>query len=177
MRLIASLLITVMYTKLQHKELYLLVLMLGVLLCVTALGGGLFGQSEPWFLQWQHKAFAGLCHQNPRRSFWINSTPMAVCSRCLGIYSGFAVLWALFPLRTDLIAVVKGNLKKVLAGIILLNGIDVAGNSLEFWENTLSSRYLMGTLIGISAAFILACGFIGTQQQKEEKHGTVGTSH
>ncbi len=166
-----------MYTKLQNKELYLLVLVLGLFLCITALGGGLFGQSGPWFLQWQHKAFAGLCHQDAQRSFWIGGIPMAVCSRCLGIYSSFAALWILFPLYTEPIGTIKGNRKKILTGVVLLNMADVVGNGLGFWENTLLSRFLMGSLIGMSAACILACGCIGTQQQKEENYGTVRTSH
>lgn len=165
-----------MRTKLQHKGLYLLVLVLALFTCLTALGGGLSGESGTWFQQWQHKAFAGLCHQDPQRSFWLNGSPMAVCTRCLGIYSGFTFLWILFPLHADIAGAIKGNGKKILTGIILLNIIDIGGSNLGFWENTLSSRYLMGVLIGMFAAFILARGFIGTPQSKKEKYGTVRTS-
>lgn len=164
-----------MWTNLKHKELYLLVLGLGLLICLTAVGGGLFNQTGPWFRHWQHKAFTGLCHQDPQRSFWINDTPMAVCSRCLGIYFGFTVLWILFPLRIHWVGSVKDYGKMILAGIVLLNILDITGNSLGLWENTLFSRYLMGMVIGMFAAIVLSLGFTGKQQQKGKHHGTVRT--
>jgi uncharacterized membrane protein len=35
--------------------------------------------------------FKGLCHQIPERSLIICGAPMAVCSRCAGIYAGIAI--------------------------------------------------------------------------------------
>lgn len=162
-----------MWLNLKHRELYLLVLGIGLLLSITALGGGLFYQSGPWFSHWQHKAFVGLCHQDPLRSFWINGAPMAVCSRCLGIYTGFALMWIVFPVRTDWLESIAGLGKKIMLAVLLVNVADVVGNNLDFWENTLSSRYLMGSIIGTSAALVLGCGFKGKQQHNQKHHGTV----
>ena len=37
------------------------------------------------------QAFSALCHQIPGRSPAVDGVPLAVCDRCLGIYSGFAL--------------------------------------------------------------------------------------
>ncbi|HEY3103646.1 MAG TPA: DUF2085 domain-containing protein, partial [Pyrinomonadaceae bacterium] len=37
-----------------------------------------------------YKFFSFLCHQIPERSFHIAGHKFAVCSRCTGLYSGFA---------------------------------------------------------------------------------------
>src|SRR5699024_9330561 len=117
----------------QNKSLYALTLSLSVLLVLIALGGGLWGQQSPWFLQWQHKLFHGLCHQIPERSFWINGQPMAVCSRCFGIYAGFlAGLISAFFIGAS---IKKGLPKKILLIVLILNIVDVIGNALNFWQN------------------------------------------
>lgn len=127
---------------------------------VTALGGGIFGQHGIWFNQWQHKLFAFLCHQDPGRSFWIGGTPMAVCSRCFGIYTGFLLGWFLFPLMESSMVVLNAYSKKVLAGAFILNIIDVIGNVLDIWQNTLGSRFLLGFLLGGAVVFVLGYEFI-----------------
>ena len=67
--------------------------------------------------------FSRLCHQNPARSFVVEGSPVAVCVRCLGIYCGFA-LTALLP---------RGKLpgRRLLAAALLLNLLDVAGETLH----------------------------------------------
>jgi uncharacterized membrane protein len=42
--------------------------------------------------------FSFVCHQIPERSFHLWGVPMAVCSRCSGVYVGFLVGVLLFPL-------------------------------------------------------------------------------
>lgn len=142
----------------QQKLLYGLAVVLSSVLVLIALGGGLFGQSEPWFLQLQHKLFADLCHQEPARSFWLNGQPMAVCSRCFGIYSGFFVgLITILFLEKKLKQL---NTKKILLVTLILNIVDVAGNLLGFWQNTLISRSIAGFLLGTTAALVLGQAFI-----------------
>jgi len=43
-------------------------------------------------------AFSGLCHQRPDRSFFIDGHKFGVCSRCTGIYFGFAFTLLVYPL-------------------------------------------------------------------------------
>lgn len=149
-----------MWRHLQQKRLYLVVFTISMLLFITGLGGGLFGQEGIWITQWQHHLFEGLCHQNPDRSFWIGGTPMAVCSRCIGIYSSFFLTWIGFPWFTDVLQILNRYIKEFLIVIILLNVADIAGNLLGFWTNTLTSRFFMGSLVGISAVLGLGRAFI-----------------
>jgi len=125
---------------------------------IAALGGGLFGQSSPWLTQWQHKLFADFCHQDPNRSFWIGGQPMAVCSRCLGIYTGFTLSWILLPFLS-IIEPHDNYLKKVILAVVLLNCIDVIGNAFGFWQNTLVSRLVLGWLMGWTAGLFFTGDF------------------
>lgn len=156
----------------QKTTLYLLVLVLGFLLIVVALGGGLFNQQAPWYLQWQHQAFSGLCHQIPARSFALNGQPMAVCSRCLGIYSGFVFGWILLPISLLVSFTEQWSAKKIALLVLLINVIDIIGNILGFWQNTLVSRLAFGCMMGVSIDFIFAGDFFITKlKSMENYHG------
>lgn len=145
----------------KEKPLYFMVLVLSAFLFVIALGGGLFGQQAPWFMQWQHRLFVHLCHQMPDRSFWLNGQPMAVCSRCLGIYSGLFTGLVIGPVLGRWIQ--KSYLKKFLLVTVILNIVDVTGNIAGFWTNTLLSRFVIGFSLAVIAGLILAQAFIKTQ--------------
>lgn len=151
----------VMWANLEQKKLYVLVLSLTAFLVLTALGGGIFSQPGIWFDHWQHKAFTGLCHQNPQRSFWINGSPMAVCSRCFGIYSTVFIGWLSFPMIPKLLERMDGYKRWMLMGVLLINFIDVFGNFIGMWQNTLVSRFALGGLIGLSAVLVIGYEFIG----------------
>jgi len=153
-----------MWANLNQKKLYGLVLSMSALLVVIALGGGFFNQPGLWFDHWQHKAFNGLCHQDPQRSFWINGSPMAVCSRCFGIYSALFSAWLAFPLIPNLLQSINGYKRWLLTVVLCINIIDVIGNFLGLWQNTLFSRFALGTLVGVSAVFVIGYEFIGINQ-------------
>lgn len=153
-----------MWANLNQKKLYALVLFLGGVLFVIALGGGVFNQPGMWFEHWQHNAFRGLCHQDPQRSFWINGTPMAVCARCFGIYAGFFASWVLFPIAMKGIEKISGYKRWLLSAVVMMNILDVFGNFLELWQNTPLSRSLLGMLIGVSVVLIIGYEFTGKEQ-------------
>lgn len=145
--------------QIRQRKLYLLVLGSAFAVVTVALGGGLFNQQSPWQLQWQHQMFSDLCHQLADRSFWLNGQPMAVCSRCIGIYAGFAFGWILLPIRR-LKKITGGcSMKKAALAAVLLNFIDIIGNILSLWENTLVSRLVLGCAIGNTAALIFSGDF------------------
>lgn len=147
---------------LRQRGLYFLVFVLSLGVLIVALGGGLFGQQGPWFAQWQHKMFFGLCHQDPYRSFWINGTPMAVCSRCFGIYSSFFLGWLILPWAPTFTEPCRNShtIRWALVAMLAVNVIDVFGNILGFWQNTLVSRYVLGAFIGILSALVLGLEII-----------------
>lgn len=146
-----------------RNPLYWSVFLVSVGLVVAALGPGLFGTVSfgDWFLSWQKQLFAAVCHQDPTRSIHINHTAMAVCSRCFGIYSSFFVMTLIIPLLKQS----KWRNKWALAiviGAITLNVVDSVAYSFQIWENTITSRFWLGSLIGFSAAFVLGTERPGT---------------
>lgn len=150
----------------QQFPLYLLVMVLSSVVLIIALGGGIFAQQEHWLFQWQHQMFSSICHQDPDRSFFINNQPMAVCSRCLGIYSSFWLCWLLMPLISRIHTHKK---PKMLVGIFLLvNIVDVIGNMVGVWQNTLYSRLILGILLGGGTVQLFSEDFF---QQKIQTNG------
>lgn len=143
----------------HNKWLYGLLLSMAITLLVVALGTGLFAHSEPYWMSWQHQFFSILCHQDPARSFSLNGTPMAVCSRCFGIYLSFSTGVLLMPVYLFFRRFSLKTEKKWLIAAILLNLADVLANYIGIWSNTLISRFVLGAFVGLSAALILANEF------------------
>ncbi len=143
--------------QIRQPILYASILLLVFVVVLVAMGGGLFNQSTPWPVQWQHQSFNSLCHQIADRSFWISGQPMAVCSRCMGIYSGFALGWVLLPMLSLMKITRVAYIKKIVVFVLLFNLIDAAGNFFGLWQNTLVSRTVLGGMLGSSTALI----FIG----------------
>lgn len=139
------------------SSLFWITLLISAFIFVVALGPALFntglGWSE-WYGSWQRQVFSGLCHQQTERMFTLNGMPMAVCSRCLGIYSSFFAGVLILPflpqhrLRSSLII-------PFLLAAIVLNIVDVLTYALSVWDNTLLSRYAAGSLLGLTAAVLL----------------------
>lgn len=158
-----------MLGKLIHNKLYLLVLAGAAFLVLAALGGGLFGQQGFWYDHWQHKAFRGLCHQDPQRAFWMAGTPMAVCTRCFGIYAGFLAAWVIIPVGAKRLTLLEKNKVKLLAGAVALNLVDFLGNFIGIWQNTGVTRFSLGMLIGLTAALII--GYVLIEETKTNLKG------
>jgi uncharacterized membrane protein len=91
--------------------------------------------------------FSGLCHQDPSRSFQLAGSPIAVCVRCLGIYSGVAL--------SPLLHIKKEIAQRFFASAILLNLLDVATEILHWHGNLPIPRFLLGLLLGSAAGLIL----------------------
>src|SRR6185503_9822080 len=49
-----------------------------------------------------YRDFGIFCHQRPDRSYFIEGHKLAVCSRCTGLYAGFALTLLLYPLIRSL---------------------------------------------------------------------------
>ena len=145
--------------QIRQPILYGTVFLLASIVLVVAIGGGLFYQSTPWIFQWQHQTFYSLCHQIADRSFWINGQPMAVCSRCIGIYSGFLFGWLLLPVLSLINSMRLTYIKKIVVFVLLFNLIDAVGNFFGLWHNTLISRTVLGGTLGSSAALIFVGDF------------------
>ncbi len=104
-------------------------------------------------------AFRTLCHQLPERSYFIDGHKLAVCSRCTGLYAGFALTLLLYPLIRSLRTTALPARKwLILATLPLL--VDFSLTFLGVWENTHTSRLITGFLLGSAAVFYVMPGII-----------------
>lgn len=157
--------------QISHRTFYLVVLGSAFAVVVIALGGGFFNQHSPWQLQWQHNFFGDLCHQIADRSFWLNGQPMAVCSRCLGIYSGLFIGLLVLPILLKINeTTAEWPAKKIAVLMLIFNIFDIIGSSFGLWQNTLISRFTLGYMLGHSAGFILAQKFFTKTAKSMEKY-------
>jgi uncharacterized membrane protein len=116
-------------------------------LAIAPLAAPLLASGHPLTALLIRSFFSRLCHQNAARSFVIKGSPVAVCVRCLGIYCGVA-LTVLLPLGK-----VPG--RRLLAAALLLNLLDVAGETLRWYGNLPIPRFLLGLVLGVGAAAVL----------------------
>jgi uncharacterized membrane protein len=147
--------------KTQKTLVYWLVSVVVVLavvsLIVVAPVAAVSGHSD--FARGIYGAFATLCHQLPERSYFIDGHQFAVCSRCTGIYAGFALTLLLYPLIRSLKNPIMPRPSWLLLAALPL-AIDFAVNFAGFWQNTHTSRLLTGALLGSAVVFYVMPGII-----------------
>jgi uncharacterized membrane protein len=100
--------------------------------------------------------FAPACHQIAARSPHIGEVAVAVCDRCIGIYSGVFVGFLLALVLRPLWRRVGDAGRFVLLGALVPLGIDWIGPVLGLWSNTPLSRGATGFVFGVVAASFLA---------------------
>lgn len=104
--------------------------------------------------------FHGLCHQIAERSFSAGGYVMPACTRCAGLYVGFALAlpWALWRMRDGAAA----RSRVLTAGAILAGAaflVDGAANTLALWETANLARYATGVMLGLLLSPYLASLF------------------
>jgi len=102
------------------------------------------------------EGFSSICHQIPGRSPHLYDVSLAVCDRCIGVYSGLAVgvvtvrwfgrVWEHSLRRT----------RRILIGAAVPTGLDWIGPVLGLWGNTPVSRTLAGLLVGVAVGHFVA---------------------
>lgn len=106
-----------------------------------------------------YQAFSNLCHQMPERSFHLHGAPLAVCARCWGLYGGFALAFALYPLAGSLTRPVTPHRRWLLLAAVPTS-VDFLLGFLGIWENTHLSRALTGALLGAVSALYVVPGVV-----------------
>ena len=106
-----------------------------------------------------YRAFGTLCHQMPERSYFIDGHKFAVCSRCTGIYFGFAFTLLLYPLVRSLRNTSTPPRSLLILATLPL-AIDFSLTFFGFWENTHTSRLLTGALLGSVSVFYVMPGIV-----------------
>ena len=106
-----------------------------------------------------YKAFSFVCHQIPERSFHLAGHQFAVCSRCTGLYSGFAAAALVYPLARSLKRTDRPRrLWLILAAVPLL--ADFSLTYFGVWSNTHFTRFSTGALLGSVAMFYVMPGLV-----------------
>ena len=116
-----------------------------------------------------YHAFAPLCHQLPERSYFIDGHKFAVCSRCTGIYAGFAFTLLVYPLVRSLRSVATPPRSLLILATLPL-AIDFSLTFFGIWENTHTSRLLTGALLGSVAVFYVMPGVVDLSLRALTKH-------
>lgn len=111
-----------------------------------------------WALPIYH-AFSLVCHQLPERSFFIAGHPFAVCARCFGLYAGFTLATIAYPLVRSLKETDAPPRKWLFIAAVPLV-IDYALGVFGIWNNTHSSRFITGGLLGAVAVFYTMPGLL-----------------
>jgi uncharacterized membrane protein len=111
-----------------------------------------------WALPIYH-AFSLVCHQIPERSFFIAGHPFAVCARCFGLYAGFTLATIAYPLVRSLKNTDAPPRKWLFMAAVPLV-IDYALGAFGIWNNTHSSRFITGALLGAVAVFYTMPGLL-----------------
>lgn len=114
--------------------------------------------SSPW-QGFVYAVFSPVCHQIESRSFFLFGQPLAVCSRCLGIYIGCLAGIGLYPLlrgfgriqlpRTD-----------VFISLSFPIVIDTVGNFAGLWNTVNLARFATGLLWGVILPFYFITGLV-----------------
>ena len=108
-----------------------------------------------WYGSWQQSMFAFVCHQQLDRTFFIHGIPLAVCSRCTGIYTGLFFGLLFFSFFTDFVKKTEHYINRVfftLSFVVLLDG---CANLLQFWQTTPELRLLTGGVWAVSTGAVL----------------------
>ena len=106
-----------------------------------------------------YRAFSTLCHQLPERSYFIDGHKLAVCSRCTGVYAGFAFTLLVYPLIRSLRNTATPP-RNVLILAALPLAIDFSLTFFGVWENTHTSRLLTGALLGSVVVLYVMPGIV-----------------
>jgi len=96
--------------------------------------------------------FSPTCHQLARRSFFVAGHKLAVCSRCLGIYTG-ALITGLFY------ALFRRSVNGISAAAFILfllpAAIDGSLQAFTVYESMNIIRFITGGLVGIGFAMFV----------------------
>jgi len=114
---------------------------------------------SPFIALTLYRSFSYLCHQLPERSFFITAHPFAVCSRCFGLYAGFATAVIIYPLVKSLRTTEAPARKWLLLAAVPM-AIDFSIEFLGLGHNTHFSRFSTGALIGSVAVFYIVPGLM-----------------
>ncbi len=104
-----------------------------------------------------YAVFAPVCHQIPERCFLFHGHSLAVCGRCLGVYTGFAVGLALYPLVRGFSKLSLPSPRLFLLAVFPM-ALDGLAGLFGLWASPIGVRFATGLVWGAVLPFYLVTG-------------------
>lgn len=101
-----------------------------------------------------YNGFSFICHQMDDRSFHILGHKFGVCSRCFGVYFGLLAGFVVYPFLRP-VDVIEPFPRFWLFGAMIPIGIDWSLTIFGIWENTFTSRFVTGLILGVACAVFI----------------------
>ncbi len=120
--------------------------LLALALTLAPLAAPLLAASHPLAALLIRNFFSQLCHQDPRRSFVVDGSTVAVCARCLGIYWGVAVGMVVRLRRPRWLLVLA----------LVVNLADVVSGAMHSHGNLPVFRFFFGLMLGLGVGAVLS---------------------
>lgn len=115
-----------------------------------------------------YRAFSGVCHQDPARSFHLAGHHLACCERCAAVYVSIALFGALFALVRTALRRPTYLEVMLLASPLVLDGMAVGAG---LYDGNAVLRTVTGTLFGLACIWLMyprfEAGFTGIRQRLE----------
>ncbi len=118
-----------------------------------------------------YKFFSYICHQMPERSLYFDGHPLAVCSRCFGVYFGLLAGLAVYPLWRRIEEVEPLTRIWLFVSLIPI-GIDWSLTIFGMWENTHLSRFVTGLILGVACATFIVPALVEIMRNISAKQRT-----
>lgn len=115
--------------------------------------------------------FSYACHQQPERSFFVLGHQFAVCSRCFGVYFGLFGAMLMYPLLRPMDESNPLPRFWLFASMVPM-AIDWSLGVFGIWENTFTSRFLTGLLLGTGCAIFIVPALIEIAELRLLKSAT-----
>ena len=101
--------------------------------------------------------FKNVCHQDPKRSFFLSELPLAVCIRCSAIYFGSLIGFAFIKKSNERLAIFLLLLTFILNLLQFI--IELWLSSPEYYNMNVSFRTACGLFLGYSISHFLLLAF------------------
>ncbi|MGB9893259.1 MAG: DUF2085 domain-containing protein [Candidatus Saccharicenans sp.] len=99
---------------------------------------------QPRLAEFFYYLYSPLCHQRPDRCYLILGQALAVCSRCLGIYSGFFLISFFYPLFSQKFKHWVHSRPYLIVITALPMVLDVSAGLLKLWSSSLILKSATG---------------------------------
>jgi len=104
-----------------------------------------------------YAVFAPVCHQVPDRCFALAGQPLAVCGRCLGVYTGVLAGLLLYPFVRGFSRLALPSARAFI-GFTLPLAVDGLAGVLGLWRSSIGLRFATGIVWGTILPFFFVTG-------------------